>query len=287
MIKNFITYFFGGFILISIGAFLLPVVAIKFGFNGLIIGVISFIALVLFSIYFIFKQVKIGLKPKTIHNGLPAIATVIRSYQGNTKLTIGGVQEIFEIIIEVNVNNNYETWSAKMTQMIPLTQVGMFQPGLSFKIKYDPNDKSKIVFDNSGEAQQQSQSVNIPGFGTFNGQNIQSALKSAPQDITLRLQASNALFKEIGSTGEACTATVLSSDLMYENYMPGADVYQLRLRINSIEVTPFEAEQLCLMSKVVVYKIQPGATVYVRYDRKHPQRLVMTGTDKAETVVPF
>ena len=287
MIKNFIIYFFGGFILISLGAFLLPVVAIKFGFTGLVVGVIAFIALVLFSIFFIMKQVKIGLRPKVIPNGMPAVATVVKSYQGNTKMTIGGVQEIYQLIIEVNVSNNYESWPAKMKEMIPLTQVGMFQPGLSFKVKYDPNDKSKIVFDNSDEAQQQNHSVNIPGFGTINSQNVQSAMQAAPQDITLRLQASNALLKELASTGVACTATVLSSDLMYGNYMPGADVYQLKLQINSTEITPFDAEQLSLISKVALHKIQPGNTVYVRYDRNHPQRLVMTGTDKPGTAVQF
>ena len=52
------------------------------------------------------KYAKKMIKPKTLTNGLPATATVIRSYQGNFKVTFGGVQENFKMIIEVNVKNN-------------------------------------------------------------------------------------------------------------------------------------------------------------------------------------
>lgn len=94
------------------------------------------------------------LRKKEIPNGLPATATVIRSYQGNMKVTFGGVQENFKMIIEVNVrNNNGVFWQAKMEEMIPIHQIGVFQPGVSFKVLYDPNDRSKVVFDQSQQPQ--------------------------------------------------------------------------------------------------------------------------------------
>lgn len=94
------------------------------------------------------------LRKKEIPNGLPATATVLRSYQGNMKVTFGGVQENFKMIIEVNVKNNSgETWEAKVEEMIPIHQIGIFQPGVSFKVLYDPDDRSKVVFDQSQQSQ--------------------------------------------------------------------------------------------------------------------------------------
>ncbi len=114
------------------------------------IGVVVFIA---FTISILFFGMRLGrkiIKPKTIANGLPASATVIRSYQGNLKVTFGGVQENFKMIIEVNVrNNNGETWQAKMEEMIPIQQIGIFQPGVCFNVLYDPKDRSEVVFDQS------------------------------------------------------------------------------------------------------------------------------------------
>ena len=220
------------------------------------------------------------LRKKEILNGLPATATVLRSYQGNMKVTFGGVQENFKMIIEVDIKNtNGETWQAKMEEMIPINQIGIFQPGATFNVLYDPNDRSSLIFDTSPQT---NPSRNVPGYGTVDQQTVKSAMQSAPQDITLRLQAANALLQEMKLTGIAASATVISSELMYENYMNGIDVYQIRLKINAAEIPPFEGETLGLILKTSVHKIAPNKTVYVKYDRNNPHRFSMTGTDKPD-----
>jgi len=121
-----------------------------------IVGVFAFIAFILAVIFIAMKLARNAIKPKTLVNGLPAIATVIRSYQGNMKISLGGVNQNYQLIIEVNVTNPQgETWPATMKEMINITQIGIFQPGVSFKVLYDPNDKSKVVFDQSQQPQQQ------------------------------------------------------------------------------------------------------------------------------------
>lgn len=126
-----------------------------FGIIG-IVAVFAFIAIIVGIIFFAMKLAKKAIQPKTLTNGVPATATVIRSYQGGMKVTFGGVQENYQLIIEVNVTNPQgETWSATMKEMINITQIGLFQPGVSFKVLYDPNDKSKVVFDQSQQSQQQ------------------------------------------------------------------------------------------------------------------------------------
>src|SRR5690606_33000941 len=96
------------------------------------------------------------------------------------------------------------------------------------------------------------------------------------------LEAAHALLQELETTGVAATATVLSNQIIYPNYMNGADVYQLKLRVNAPGMDSFEAEVIALTAKTAIHKIEPGKTVYVKYNYNNPQRIVMTGTEKAD-----
>ena len=253
----------------------------NYGLNGLIFGVIGFIVLVLVIVISLMKFAKSGLNTKDIPNGLPATATVVSCRQGNMKMTFG-VQEVYQLVIEINVQNPQgETWPSTIKAMIPLTQIATFQPGVSFLVKYDPLNKNKVIIDQNATAAQTE--VNFPGYGNISQQTIQSAMKNAPQDITLRLQASNSLMQELKISGVATTATIISNELMYPNYIPSSDAIQLKLQVNANDRPSFEAEILSLIAKIALPKVETGKTVYVKYDRINPQRLVMTGTDQPNT----
>ncbi|MEO6833875.1 MAG: hypothetical protein ABI378_14515 [Chitinophagaceae bacterium] len=281
MMKSFLVFFFASFLVIIVASFLLPIAVIQF---GIALPVIVFIALVLFVVFYGFKVARKGLKPKDIPNGLPATATVIKSYQGNMKMTLGGVQEFYQLEIEVNVKNNLgETWPAKIIEMIPITQVGLFQPGLSFAVKYDPNDRTKVVFDQTPGGTQNSR--DIPGYGTVNAQEVQSSMQAAPKDITLRLQAANALYQDLKVNGVASEAIVKSCKTLYATYLAGSDAVLLELQVNALDREPFEAEIVSLVSKSALPKLAPGKTVFVSYDYNNPMRVCMTGTDKVDSSI--
>lgn len=254
--------------------------------------VIGFVVFIILLIYVLQRWMLSSLKPKDIPNGLPATATVIRSYQGNMRVTIGGVNQNYQLIIEVNVTNPQgETWPAKMEEMINITQIGMFQPGVSFAVKYDPNDRSKVVFDQSaqtsGSQQKPFGSVNVPGYGTVDSIMANQAKQHQPQDIVLQLQATSALLNELNANGNGVTAEaeVLSKTQLIDNFMNGADAYKLRIRVNATDISSFETDVVLLIQKPSVYKIEPGKTVYVKYDRNNPQRTVISGTDKPDSAV--
>jgi len=254
--------------------------------------VIGFVVFIILLIYVLQRWMLSSLKPKDIPNGLPATATVIKSYQGNMRVTIGGVNQNYQLIIEVNVTNPQgETWPAKMEEMINITQIGMFQPGVSFAVKYDPNDRSKVVFDQSaqtsGSQQKPFGSVNVPGYGTVDSIMANQAKQHQPQDIVLQLQATSALLNELNANGNGVTAEaeVLSKTQLIDNFMNGADAYKLRIRVNATDISSFETDVVLLIQKPSVYKIEPGKTVYVKYDRNNPQRTVMSGTDKPDSAV--
>src|SRR5690606_24035114 len=114
--------------------------------------IIGFVVFIILMIYFLQRWLLGSLKPKDIPNGLPATATVISCRQGNMSMSVGGVNQNYQLIIEVNVTNPQgETWQATMKEMINITQISVFQPGVSFAVKYDPNNESKVVFDQSAQ----------------------------------------------------------------------------------------------------------------------------------------
>lgn len=282
--NKFLIYFFIGFIIIGVASFFLPYAAMNFGPNGMIYAGIGFTILVLIIVFGITGLTKRSLKPKDIPNGIPATATVVSCRQGNMKVTFGGVQEIYQLIIDVTVRNQQgETWAAKMKEMIPITQIGVFQPGVSFSVKYDPKDKSRVVIDQNASAQQNNQSVNIPGYGTLHQQEIQESKQKAPHDITLRLEAASSLEQKLKISGVPATATVLAKDILMLKYIPGSDAVQLKLNVNATDRPPFEAVIVALIATTASYKVEPGKTVFVKFDRYNQQRICLTGTDKPET----
>lgn len=122
--------------------------------NGFWYGVLGFVVLIIGGIYFGQRWLFSSMKPKDIPNGLPATATVIRSYQSGMAMRYAKVHFYYELIIEVSVRNlQGETWQAKIEQVVPMAQLGMFVPGLSFAVKYDPKNKSKVVIAQSMQEQ--------------------------------------------------------------------------------------------------------------------------------------
>ena len=236
------------------------------------IGILGLIAVFVGGVYLINKLMGMG-KPKTLKNGLPATATVVSCRQGNAKITYG-VTEVYKLVIEVNISTPQgETWSATMKEMIPLTQIAVFQPGVSFSVLYDPNDKTKVVFDqNTGEAAKNSQMV-------------EEAKQKAPQDITFRLMAVHALIKELTSNGVKTTATIISTNLLYSTYVKDSDVYEFKLNVNAIGIEPFEANVTSLIIKASAWKIETGKTIYVNYDRNNTNRVCITGLDTENSTV--
>ncbi len=278
-------------------------------------AIIGFIVFIISLIYVLQRWVLSSFKPKDIPNGLPATAKVIKSYQGNMRVTIGGVNQNYELIIEVEVTNPYgEIWQTKMNEMVNITPIGMFIPGMRFPVKYDPDDKYKVVFD-QGQQQETSygnttgasqhdahlfsniqnfqgqsstfHSMNIPGFGTIDSNMAQQAKMNHPEDIVLRLQLNSILLNELNASGNGVSseATIVSNALLIESYMNGFDAYQLRVKVNISDFQTIESDISILVQKSSSFKIKAGKTVYVKYDSNNPQRVALTGLDHPDNTI--
>lgn len=165
MIKKFLIYFIIGFILIGVASFFLPLAAYSFGKYGLIISVTLFIILVLAFVYIISKVAGKGLKPPDLPNGIPALATITNFQQSGINLKMGTYQ-YYEMLIDVNVHGtDGSKWPARIKQMISLAQLNMFPIGATITVKYDPNNKAKVVLSN--EMPNSNTAFNSTGFGNI------------------------------------------------------------------------------------------------------------------------
>lgn len=255
------------------------------------IGLVLFIAFIFAAIFKAKKYLLKKISAREIPGGLPATATVISCAQGNMKLRMG-VQEVYQLTIDVNVTNTQgETWPANLKEFIPITQVGVFQPGVTFSVVYDPNDRSKIALPQPGNAnatpgQNQGQplptSIEVPGGATITSQMAAEAARNQPQNIVAKMKAHAALLNALQSNGITSTATVLSYTTLLENYVDGVDAVEISLRV---EITAVETIVMILTPKSSLHKIQPGKTIYVRYDPNNPNRVAISGLDRPVSVM--
>lgn len=291
--KKFLFILIGGMVLIMAASFGLPFLMSGSSGSGAV-GIVAFIALTLAVVFFGIRAAGRMLKPKDIPNGIPATATVVACRQGSMTMKMG-VHQYYQLLIDVNITgSNGTTWPAQIKQFLPITQVGLFQPGVSFAVKYDPLDPERVVFAGNGPTANAGQqvaggfhqaAVNIPGQGMVDGSVVTAAKQAAPTDITLRLQASSVLLNELMNAGMPAPAEVLRQQIYHENYLPGTDAVSIRYRYHANGSGPMESEQLVLTPKASLHKTAVGSTIHVRYDRNDPRRVAMSGTDKQDSAV--
>lgn len=232
------------------------------------LGIVVFLASLFGGMALGFKGVSGMLKPQDIPNGVPATATIQSVRQGGMKIKMG-VSEFYQLMLDAQIRNEGgETWTATIKQMVPITQIGMFQPGQSIVVKYDPNDRTKVVVDGS---QASANAVITPGADAI------------PKDVFLQLQATNALAQELRVTGVSCQAEIQESTKEYGGYLNQGDVWRLRIRVLATTIEPYDATILVLVGMASAYKMAAGNTIYVRYDPNAPHRVTMTGTDAPNT----
>jgi hypothetical protein len=84
---------------------------------------------------------------KDIKDGIPAIAQVKQSQQGNKRVTYG-VTDYYQVIIDAEiVADDGKSWSVTFKEMAAIIDFPKIQPGQNVAVKYDPKDSTNICFD--------------------------------------------------------------------------------------------------------------------------------------------
>ncbi len=88
---------------------------------------------------------------KDIKDGIPAVAQIKQSRQGNKRVTYG-VIDYYQVIIDADiVTDDGKTWPVTFKEMAALIDFPKIQPGQNVAVKYDPKDSTNICFDRNPE----------------------------------------------------------------------------------------------------------------------------------------
>lgn len=269
------------------------------GTNGLVIGTITFIALIVLMINFFMKKIAgVGLFEKNksekitkkfiqsedIPNGKLAIATVISSQQGGMIVSIYA-KKYYQLLIEVNVRNENETWQATIKHMTPINQLGMYQPGLKLKVVYDPNNKSKVILDQNNTKPSGNDPLNMGTGVSYTHQDLVDAQQAAPPDLMQRVQLDSALSDELNIVGTDCIAEIVGCEIVYKDFMPDVNILKVTILVKGTSIDSFEKEMFLISPKSSLHKFEKGKTVSVKYDTKNPRRVAISGLDKQNSTV--
>ncbi len=154
-----------------------------------------------------------GKKAERIRNtGIPATATVI--YIGENSR--GGVmtindQPVLNLQLEVKIGNS-APYRVSFDSIIPRADVAKFQPGVSFPVRVDPKDKTKVVFDYNAKIDE-----SMPTFGNK---------WSEDDNISTKLYGRNgkAKVKEIVPTGKSAGFNIVVK-ITYEVFPEEGEPY--------------------------------------------------------------
>lgn len=262
----------------------------SFGGNFWLV-IIGFVLFMILLVYILQRWLLGGLKPKDIPNGLPATATVIKSYQSGMSMR-AGANQFYTIIIEVTVNNPQgQNWPAKIEQMLPVTQVGIFQPGVQFAVKYDPNNKNKVVIDQSVQTRQQAdqasninKSMDNPSAG-YTTQDVLNAKQVVPAELMQKVQQHSDFLKEFMTIGAATTAKVVKSETALKDFMPGIHLLKVVIEVKNTIIDTFVSDIYLLTPAASMHKFETDDTVHILYDKKNPRRVCISGTDKTNSTI--
>lgn len=86
-----------------------------------------------------------GKRNKILQNGRPALAKILNIKESNEGVVTINDQPF--VTLEMEVDDGGRKYRTELKTVIGRLEVPQFQPGKTFCIKIDPNDKMKIAFD--------------------------------------------------------------------------------------------------------------------------------------------
>lgn len=228
----------------------------------IILGLVFF--LVLGPVFWPFIK-KSRLKKRLLKEGLPAGARLLETRQTGTL-----VNDQPEMILTMEVTaETGETWQTEMREIIPLNMLYAMSPGSVFNVLYDPKDKSRIIFDNTGKNRTSATAGN----------------HDAQQAFMDLAEKQEQLYKRLSVTGILAKAKVLACTPLGVNFNGNNPMVMLMLQVQPDNGTAFHGQTYAVIGGASVHKYQPGNTIYVKFDAMDNSQIAVTGSDKPDTSV--
>jgi hypothetical protein len=81
-----------------------------------------------------------------LEGGVPAQARILSVEMGDAKLTRKGVDERWLVVLDLEVRPaDGPTFAARAEHFVPLLEIPRFQAGEVVDVRYDPQDRTKVV----------------------------------------------------------------------------------------------------------------------------------------------
>ena len=189
---------------------------------------------------------------QVMQTGVTATATIVNTWDTGMR-----INDNPQVGIQLQVQPpNGAPFQAEVRQTVSIVHLGMYQPGATVQVKYDPANPSRVAI--VGVVAAVPAAAQAMGAGPMSGMNAQQAEQMLKQID----DANQALIK----TGTQARAKVLQ-------YLPmGIDVngsnpaVTLQLEVQPASAPKFNAQAQGVISSVSVPKFQPGQLITVRYD---------------------
>ncbi len=197
---------------------------------------------------------------QVMQSGVTATATIINTWDTGMR-----INENPQVGIQLQVQPpNGAPFQAEVRQTVSIVHLGMYQPGATVQVKYDPANPSRVAIVGVMAA--------VPAAVPTMGAMPMGSIAGTPM-AGMNAQQSEQMLKQIDAANEALIKTGTQARAKVLQYLPmGIDVngsnpaVTLQLEVQPANAPRFNAQAQGVISSVSVPKFQPGQLITVRYD---------------------
>ncbi len=214
-------------------------------------------------------------RSKLAKTGVPATAKIVSL--ADTGVTVNMNPQI-KLTLEVTPPMG-APYMVEMKQVISRLDTASYAPGNILSVIVDPNDKNLIELNTDGGGSSY-------GGSSYGGGNTVAAQNTVPtgpwagmgaDEANKRLLDLNTQNVALMSSGEPGKAIVLKYTWMGIYVGPeNNQVAQLDLEVLPQSGSTFKAQTICVIKATSVSKYQPGAEIFVAYDRNDNSKVTVT-----------
>ena len=262
-----------GVIIGSIGGLIGMIVAIAaspvFG------SIFALIFIVIFGSVFGTMFRGMAVKNKLMKTGVSATARILQV--SDTGVTINNSPQI-KLLLEVTPPSGM-VYQVETKEIISRLSTSSFQVGNVLPVKVDLDNKNLVAIDYSGDSSSASSysSSSMPSYNS-NPTSVTTgpwAGMSAP-DAEKKLLEIDAKNKDIAATGEAAKAIVTKYTWLGIYVGEDNQVAEIELEVLPYSGSPFKGKSIGVIMASSVPKYQPGAEIFVAYDRNDTSKVTIT-----------
>ena len=196
---------------------------------------------------------------QVMQSGVTATATIVNTWDTGMR-----INDNPQVGIQLQVQPpNGAPFQAEVRQTVSIVHLGMYQPGATVQVKYDPANPSRVAIVGVMAAMPAA----VPTMGAPMG-----AIAGTPM-AGMNAQQAEQMLKQIDAANEALIKTGSQARAKVLQYLPmGINVngsnpaVTLQLEVQPANAPKFNAQAQGVISSVSVPKFRPGQLITVRYD---------------------